>query len=396
MTERLYYTDSTLLDFEAKVTASGEHEGRHYVVLDRTAFYPTSGGQSFDTGRLGGVAIVDVIEDDAGEIRHLAETEIGPVGQSLLGLVDKERRFRNCRSHTGQHILSAAAAKLFGLETMSVHLGDEYGAIEFDTQSLSSDQVRQLETMANDVIADNIEIEMIFADASKLAALPLRKQSQREGRLRIVRIGDFDYVACGGTHCTTSGGVGLVKIIGTEKIRGRVMIKYLAGKLATADYAMRFDTTDNLSRTFTCHPSDLKAKIDKLSTDHRELRQRLVETQKQMLPALVGSLAEKAIVAGGMKLVVEATPDLELAMVTRLAALVGNETGGLVVLAAEGRLILAADSESGVHAGQLARKIAERCSLKGGGNERTAQLGGADMDDIDSYRNEIGRLLTNE
>jgi len=396
VTERLYYNDSTFLDFEAKVTAAGQHESLHYVVLDRSAFYPTSGGQPFDTGTLNGTTICDVIESDDGEIRHLSEAEIAPVGQSVVGQVDKERRYRNSRNHTGQHILSAAAHRLFDLETMSVHLGDEYAAIELDVESLSSDQVRHLETLANDVIADNVEIEIIFADTSQIATLPLRKPPKREGRLRIIRIGQFDYVACGGTHCTSSGGVGLVKIIGTEKIRSRLLVKYLAGKLATADYAQRFDTTDRLAKMFTCHPSDLVAKIDKLSAEQRELRQRLVETQKQMLPSLVQSLMDKVIETGAAKFVVEAASGLELPMVTRLAALAADETGGLVVLAAEDRLILATASQSGFHAGKLAREIAERCSLKGGGNERTAQLGGADMDAVASYRDEIRKLLTNE
>lgn len=396
MTERLYYNDAAVLDFEAGVTDSGRHAGRHYVALDRSAFYPTSGGQPFDTGQLNGVAICDVIESEDGEVWHLSESEIAPVGMSVIGTVDKERRFRNSRNHTGQHILSAAAHKLFGLETMSVHLGEEYAAVEFDTKSLSSEQIQQLENATNEVIADNVEIEIIFAEASKIGALPLRKPPQREGQLRIMRIGQFDYVACGGTHCTTSGGVGLVKIIGTEHIRGRVMIKYLAGKLALADYVERFEVTDSLSRSLTCHPTDLVAKIDKLNSELRNLRLRLADTQKQMLPGMVQSLLSKAVDAGPRKLIVEAVSGLELTLVTKLSMLAADEICGLVVLATEGRLILAAAADSGLHAGNLARRIAERCSLKGGGNERTAQLGGADKDAVESYRNEIGDLLTHE
>jgi len=396
LTERLYYNDSTLLDFEAKVMASGQHKDLYYVVLDRTAFYPTSGGQSFDTGTLNGAVICDVIDSDDGDIRHLSKSEIAPVGQSVIGLIDKERRYRNCRNHTGQHIISAAAHRLFDLETMSVHLGDEYAAVEFDTNSLSPDEVQQLETAANDIIADNVEIEIIFAEASKIATLPLRKPPKRNGHLRIIRIGQFDYVACGGTHCTTSGGIGLVKIIGTEKIRGRLLVKYLAGKLAVEDYTQRFNTTDHLARMFTCHHSDLVAKIDKLSVEHRELRQSLIETQKQMLPPLVQSLTNKVIETDAGKIVVEPIDGLELPMVTRLATLTADETGGLVVLVTEGRLLLATASQSGIHAGKLAKNMAERCSLKGGGNEGTAQLGGADMDAVALYRDEIRKLLTNE
>lgn len=396
MTERLYYNDSTILDFETKVVEVGEHQGRFYAVLDRSAFYPTSGGQSFDTGTINGVDIVDVIESESGEVWHLAESEIGAVGQSVIGTVNKQRRLGHCQMHTAQHILSAAFDKLFKLTTVSVHLGDEYGAIEFDTTSLTDAQVIEAEELASSIIADNVAIEPIFIDATEVATLPLRKPTDRTGKLRIIRIGQFDHVACGGTHCVTSGGVGLVKIIATEKIRGRIMIKFLAGRLAVSDYRTRFGVTDRLAKSFTCHPFDLGDKISKLSETNRRLRQELTEARKALLPIRSAELAATKTTVGRVTLVVAQLVDADVSAAGRLAAMVAGDIDGLVMLLVGTRLVLASGKETKLHAGELAKTMAARSDLKGGGNQNSAQLGGAVASNFDQYRISLESILINE
>ncbi len=393
MTERLYYLDPLLLDFEAKVVETGRRAEGFWTVLDRSAFYPTSGGQSHDTGTLNGIAVVDVVESDTGDVRHLSETEIGAVGQSVLGVVDKERRLHNCQNHTAQHILSAAFDRLYHLETMSVHLGEEYGAVELNTADLSNEQIHEVESLANNIILDNVEIEIIFAESTKMAGLPLRKPPQREGKLRIMRIGQFDYVACGGTHCTSSGGVGQVKITGVEKMRGRCLIKFLAGRRALDDYAMRFEVTDQLARQLTCHPSDLPSKVTRLTADTKDLKHTLAESQKELLPIRAARLVEKRAISGVRSFVVERADGVDSQALPKLAGLVAEEIKGLAVLLADNRLALATADGSGLKAGALARQLATACGLKGGGNDRQAQLGGATPDDFETYRKTIGGLL---
>ena len=376
MTERLYYTDPDLTEFEGTIVRTGRREDGYFAVLDRSAFYPTSGGQSHDNGTLNGEQINDVVEE-ADEVIHLSGADIGRVGTKVKGIVDKERRRRNCQSHTAQHIMSGACDRLYGFRTASVHLGDEYTAVELETATMSPAQLTAIETLANQVVAENVTVEIKFVDSNQAAALPFRKEPQRGGELRVIRIGEFDYSACGGTHCRTSGGVRLIKIIGCDRIRGRVVINFFAGDLAVADYQMRFDVTDTLAKAFTCHPTDLVAKIDKRTSENKELKSRLIDAQKELLPIRASQLAQKADTVGGVKVLFERVADLEPASASRLAGLVADEIGGLAVLAIESRLILATSPSSGLHAGNLARKIAERSGLKGGGNERVAQLGGA-------------------
>lgn len=392
MTERLYYTDADLMEFDATLVRTGRHKNGFFTVLDRSAFYPISGGQSHDVGTLNGVQVNEVFEEDD-EVWHLTGEEIGPVGQRVRGVVDRERRRRNCQSHTAQHIISAACARLYGFRTVSVHLGDQYSAVELETESVSPEQLTAIEEAANRVVGDNVEVEIRFVDASQAATLPLRKEPQREGELRVIRVGEFDYSACGGTHCRTSGGVGLVKIVGCDRIRGRVLVNFLAGDLAVADYRMRFGVTDSLARSFTCHPSDLVAKVEKLAAENREIKTRLIEAQKQLLPIRVTELTRKVRDSGHAKFVLEMVADLDPAMASRLAALVADEIGGLAVLATDGRIMLATAPASGLHAGNLAKEIAERSGLRGGGSECAGQLGGAVNENPEAFLEIIRSVL---
>ncbi len=396
MTERLYYKDADLLEFDATIVESGRVDSHAYVVLDRSAFYPTSGGQSHDTGFLNDKQVIDVIETEDSVVRHIMSDEIGPSGTRVHGAVDKNRRQRNRQNHTAQHILSAAFARLYGYRTMSVHLGEEYGAVELQVEAVSDEQLREVESAANQIIADNVLVEVMFVDSRQAESLPLRKESQREGELRIIRIGEFDYSACGGTHCSTSGGVGLVKIIGADKMRGRALVKYLAGHLAVADYARRFDITDALAKTFTCHYTDLSSKITKVQEESSHLRHQLIDAQKELLPIKAEHLSQNSIVCGRYKLVMERVSGVDSSAISCLAGMVADSAGGLAVLFVDDKILLAAAGGSGLHAGNLARQLSTQTGLKGGGNERAAQIGGVQEAQIAAIQDAVRTFLQNE
>jgi alanyl-tRNA synthetase len=396
VTERLYYTDSDILEFHATIVQTGRRGEHFYVALDRSAFYPTSGGQGHDTGRLNGVEVIDVVESEDGDVWHLVAAEPETVGSRVQGVVDKERRLRNRQNHTAQHILSAAFHRLYNYRTMSVHLGEEYGAVELQAETIPEEQLREIEKTANVIIGDNVPVEVMFVDGAQAAGLPLRKEPQREGELRVVRIGEYDYSACGGTHCRTSGGVGLIKIIGVDKMRGRALVKYLAGALAVRDYARRFDVTDVLARSFSCHPADLPGIVGKLQDDAAAVRRELAEAQKELLPIRAEQLSQNPIVCGRYKLVMDKPPGIDAAAGSRLAGMVADRIGGVAALIVDERLVLTAAAGSGLHAGNLIRKLASLTGLKGGGNERAAQLGGVTTDRAAAVQDELRTMLANE
>lgn len=385
MTERLYYTDPGLVEFEGRIVESRQEGEKHVTILDRSAFYPTSGGQQFDTGRLGSVPIVEVVESEKGDVLHISTEKVGEVGSTVQGAIDRERRQRHRRQHTAQHILSAVFARLFDLATESVHLGEEYGAIEFDTKSLSHGQLEQAEKRANEIVLDNHPVNILFVDSEDVVDLPLRRPPKRSGELRIIHIEECDYVACGGTHVGATAEVGPIKITGTEKIRGRTMVKFLSGRLALEDYATRFVVSDHLSRTLTCGVEDLPERFEKMSAEIRDLKQQIRSTQKQLLPVMASELVQKAQTQGNIRYVADAVSDLDASAAIQLAELVADEIDGLAVLYVEGRLVLGVSQSSGLHAGDMARSLSQASELKGGGNQVQAQLGGAAPERLNQY-----------
>ncbi len=393
MTERLYYRDPMLVEFNAVIVEVTERADTFTTVLDQSAFYPTSGGQPHDTGTINGIEIVDVTEGPNDQVCHISRQPVGGKGDRAHGIVDRDRRRMHCRLHTAQHVLSQAFMHLYEHETVSVHLGREYGAIELDTPTISDDRMQAAEQLAHDVIEANQPIHIMLVNGSEARRLPLRKPPQRQGMIRVIRIGDFDWSACGGTHCGSTSEVGLLKILGVEKMRGRALVKFLAGRQAWSDYRERFAATSQLTRKFTCHVNDLSDRIDKLAAENSQLRKQLTGLQKELLPAWVDRFAAEAEDCAGCPLVVTAVQAYDERIAGQLATRIADSVGGVALLYVSGRLMLAAGAESDIDAGRLARRFCEMTGLKGGGGRTLAQVGGASRDRLPSYRDVMVRLL---
>ena len=391
ITERLYYSDPTLLEFDGTVVSCVREGERVLTVLDRSAFYPTSGGQLRDTGTLNGVPVLEVTEGEDGEVIHISGEEIAGAGGSVHGVVDQSRRWKNRQMHTAQHILSQCFIALFQLETVSVHLGEEYGAVELGSSEVVTDQLEQAEQFANDIVARNLSVEILFVSPAEAAQLPLRKMPERDGVVRVIRIGDFDWSACGGTHCTSTAEVGLIKIIGMERVRSRALVKFLSGVQAIAEYHARFRATDALTRTLSCGVSDLATNIGKLQAEHKEMRRQIVDLQKELIPIRAARLALLAGRSGKFPLLVVEADGPDTAGL--LAAEVANQIQGLAAFVVEGKLLIAVSDQSGLHAGNIAREITGRTGLRGGGGPKAAQIGGADPGHLEQYRTIFAEII---
>lgn len=389
MTERLYYNEMGLLEFDARIRAVDERDGRFLTVLDRSAFYPTSGGQLHDTGTLNDVRIIDVIEDEQGEVFHISETPVGSIGSEVQGNIDHLRRRINRCNHTAQHILSSVLMSLFKLPTVSVHLGLDYGAVELEGGPLTDDMLRSIEEKANDIVLDNLPVHIMMVHEKDIEQVPLRRPPKKSGVLRVIRIGELDYSACGGTHCSSTGEVGPIKMTGQEKLRGHPLVKFLAGPLALADYQTRFTVTDQLSRAMTCHVGDLPARFEKLSAELSLLKQDLAAAQRALIPVKLNELASKRSEVNGRLVVVSVVTDIDPGNLGKLASEVAARIDGLVLLQQGQRLVLAVSENAQLHAGKLAKALAETSTVKGGGNQSLAQMGGA----VDGKLNEYWETL---
>lgn len=396
MSERLYYNDSYLLEFEGRITRVEEQEGRFCTRLDRSAFYPTSGGQMHDTGTLGEIAVVDVIELEDGSVGHITVKPVGNIGDEIRGFVDGKRRAAQRRQHSAQHILSRSFGNLFEAKTMSVHLGEEYASVEFDTDSLTPEQLAEGEAVANQIIHESLPIEIMFVDQTEAAKLPLRKIPDREGKIRIIKMGEFEWSACGGTHCRMTSEIGLIKIIGTERIRGRLSVRFLCGDLAIEDYQTRFNVTDSLSRSLTCHVEDLPEKFRKMQNESKQLRKEVTALSKQLLPIQAKELADQADNIGANRVLAMKLDSSQAANASVLATIVAGIINGPVMFAVENRLILGTAEPGKLTAGQIARQLCEKFGLRGGGGKTTAQIGSVDVDSFDLYKAFLCEIIANE
>src|SRR5712692_7572466 len=282
MTDRLYYNDPYLQAFDASVQRAADRDGRLAVTLDRTAFYPTSGGQPFDTGTLGPFRVVDVVDEDDGTITHIVEPSNpqSPIpnpfaGQSIRGLIDWPRRFDHMQQHTGQHVLSAAFERLFGARTVSFHLGAQASTIDL-ARELSAIEITVGEDGANAVVWEDRPVAIRYATAEEAAKLPLRKEPARGGTLRLIDIDNFDLSACGGTHVARTGGIGVIAVARWERFKGGQRLEFLCGGRALSRFHALRDQSAATVRLLSVLPEDIPATVERLQGELKDQKRSLV------------------------------------------------------------------------------------------------------------------------
>lgn len=372
MTDRLYHTDAALLRFDAAVHAVDA--GGHQVVLDRTAFYPTSGGQPHDTGTLGGVRVVDVTEnDDETVVHHLEAPLAARPGDAVAGAVDAARRHDHRQQHSGQHLISALAEDRFGWRTVSMHIGADGCTVDLEVAALGDEGLATLEAQVNEAVAAALPVSVSFEDAA--VASGLRKPSARGGTLRIVTIAGVDRNACGGTHVAHTAQIGLVRLLRTEAVRGGTRVAYLCGDRALRQARQSQAWLQQAARQLSAAPHEVPELVarqgERLQAQERELA-RLRET----LAAHEARQwhAEATPGADGVRRVVrhvEGAVKGHEALARAAAALSGCVL--LLLSPGTGGVLLAASADSGVDAGAALKGALTALGGRGGGTPRLAQ-----------------------
>jgi alanyl-tRNA synthetase len=368
-TERLYYTDSYLTRFTARVLETcGDSR---LVYLDRTAFYPTSGGQPHDLGTLGGAEVVDVI-DEGERIAHRLAQPL--TAQGVEGVVNWQRRFDHMQQHTGQHLVSAVAERLFAAKTTSVHFGPESSTVELALDSLAPGQLRDLETAANAAVTDNLPITVAFEEAEQ--AGELRRPTGRQGALRIVTIKDLDRSACGGTHVSATGEIGAILLRRVERIRKQIRVEFLCGMRAVRRAAADYEILAGIATGASAAIDELPALVEKWKTDLRARESASRELAAQLDRFLAAELRQSATrTAGGRRLVSWSSDSASVERVRTLAQEVTAEPLSVFVGTIESppTIILSIGSGSGLDAGGILKPLLGEFGGRGGGNSRLAQ-----------------------
>jgi alanyl-tRNA synthetase len=376
VTERLYYTDPYLAAFEATVAETVQTaDGRRAVVLDRTAFYPTSGGQPFDTGTLGDARVVDVVDDEDGRVLHVIE---GEAAGRASGAIDWSRRFDHMQQHTGQHVLSAAFDRLLGARTLSFHLGSASSTIDVDRE-VAAAEIARAEDQANAIVWEDRPVGIRFADAEEAARLPLRKESARSGRLRLIDIDRFDLSACGGTHVARTGAIGVILVASAERFRGGSRLEFVCGGRALRHSRLLRDAVAGSVRHLSVLPAELPEAIERLQIEHRDQRRRLKDFQGRVAAQQGLELAATAEPVGAVKLAAAALDGWDPAALKSVAAAIVRQADVVAVLVAGPapcQIVIARGASAHVDSAALLRRLTETFGGKGGGRPDLAQGGG--------------------
>jgi alanyl-tRNA synthetase len=393
MTTRLYYTDALLRSFDAIVVAAETTDGAVHVVLDQTAFYPTSGGQPFDTGTLGGARVSNVIDRDDGVIVHVVDQPLA-IGSRVAGTIDWERRFDHMQQHTGQHVLSAAFDRLLDARTESFHLGTSSASIDI-AREVSAAGIARVEAEANRVVWDDRPVSIRFVSAEEAAALPLRKEPARSGPLRLIDVAEFDLSACGGTHVARTGAIGVIAISGWERFRGGSRVEFLCGRRALARFDEWRDAFAHARRLLSVAPADLGATIERLQGDIKTLQRTVRGTQEQLAVHEARALLEQGHRVGDRLVIADAREGWDAAGLKALAAAAASgEPSAAIALfnrATPALAVIARGATGGIDAAAVLKAMVTRFGGKGGGKPDLAQGGGlvAGADELLDYARQL-------
>jgi alanyl-tRNA synthetase len=387
MTQRLYYSDSHLTEFEARVVSvSRSVDGRAAVALDRTAFYPTGGGQPSDTGTLGNARVVECVDEEGGGVLHVCEGEAPAEGQSVLGRVDWPRRLDHIQQHTGQHILSQSFVELYGAQTRSFRMTEDMCEIDVELSDPSDEKVERAVRRANEIIWNDRAVRVHLVTPEEAARMPLRKDSAREGELRVIEIEGFDFSPCGGTHAASTGEVGCVVARQWERAKGLVRVTFAAGVRALEDYARANRTARAAAALFSVGRDEAAEAAARLQDEHKQLQRRLRAVEDTAARAEARELYEEAVSSEKENsttttvVIARAFEGRDAESLRRLAAALAAHARAVALLGSvEGggaRLVFARSAEAPGDMNALMREACQTLGGRGGGRPDMAQGGG--------------------
>ena len=371
-TERLYYNDPYLLEFAANVVDTRNVAGRAGVVLDKTAFYPTSGGQPNDLGTINEVALIDCIEDEStGTVIHVLEREVNP--GAVHCRIDSGRRADHMQQHSGQHVLSQAFVELFNWPTLSFHLGAVHCTIDLPAEAVTREQCERAEELANRIIRDNRSVDVLYIAHEKIAEVGLRKPTERSGEIRVIDIAGYDRSACGGTHVRTTGEIGSVVITGIERAKKQTRVQFICG-----DRVIRYARSANraleaISQTISAPPLETAGAVRVLWDEHQQDRKRIEELESQLMDY---EAAQFPVEDG---LAIGAFTNRGIDKLKMIAIKICSKPGTVALLADEAdqlRVVFARSADSTIDVAALLKQTLERFGGRGGGRPNLAQGGG--------------------
>ncbi len=376
-----YFEDPLLLEFDAKVIdLVALPDGRMGAILDQTYFYPTGGGQAHDTGFIGDARVIDVWRDEStARVVHVLEgnLSLGPV----MARIDRQRRLSHMQHHTAQHLISACFEQLFGLETLSSNIhGDTPTTIDLPDVAIDEVMIAQVEALAHEIIFEDREVKTYFVNQTQAASVPFRRPPKVDGEVRVVEIANFDYSACGATHCPRTGMIGALKIVKVERQNQKARLHFVAGYQAVAYFHEIHTLTVALSEQMSTRPQDIFEAVQRQAEELKFTQRALKNLRLQQLGIEAQAMAGlgKHTPAGSIITGLFEGRDVdelqalakEFLVMPEAIALLGTRNAGKLTL------LIACGENVDVHAGDLLKQVLKPLGGRGGGSAQLAQGGG--------------------
>ncbi len=376
MTKRLYREDPYRTEFESQIIERLEIDGKTGLILEETLFYPTSGGQLHDTGLINDVKVIDVIEKDR-KIIHIVEKNI--IGESgITGKVDWNRRFDHMQQHTGQHILSQSLIRLFNTATVSSYLGNDFSTIDIEKESFSEVEANTAEIEANNWVFKNVLVNILYPDETEALNMPLRKTPPPGKRTRIVNIEGYDHSPCGGTHCSRTGEVGIIKILKWGRMRGNIRLDFYCGQRALADYRNKNCLINTIKSDFSVNEDGIIEKLTKLEEENKDLRKFNSELNLKLIDSKAVELYSEADSVNNVKIIHSVFEDLEIKNLQNIAKKIAENGDSVVILGSSGdkpSFVFLHSGNIDLNLQKILNNQREQFDIKGGGSSSMVQGG---------------------
>ncbi|CAH1195622.1 hypothetical protein PAECIP111891_00711 [Paenibacillus allorhizoplanae] len=390
MTKKLYYENAYLKEWQTTISQKIEREDGYYVLLEETAFYPHGGGQPCDAGEINGIPVSDVLlEED--EVLHKLERM--PEGTQANCKLEWQLRFDHMQQHSGQHLLSAVCRDLYEANTVSFHLGTDYCTIDVETLDLEPSKLAAIEIAVNCKIYENRAISSYFVTPEELAQLPLVKQPKVTKDIRIVEIKGVEYNACGGTHVSSTGEIGIIKLLKTEKQKGNTRIYFLCGFRALAEFNENVRILGALSGKFNTGKDEIIDRIEKWEQEHK-----LVQTDLAGLKEKLDEYLAQELLVESKDVIAHQFDDKSLKDMQNLATKVASKTDLpiLFISTSENKVVLAHNGQYAQACGAFFKAHLGSYNGKGGGSDKLAQAGFSSGEDaLAFYKFAIAQLKGN-
>ncbi|SKC79799.1 alanyl-tRNA editing protein [Maledivibacter halophilus] len=386
MAIKLFYKNTYIKEFNANIVHIVEKDDSFHVELNQTAFYPEGGGQPCDEGYIGDIKVSHVYEDK-NKIYHVLD-KLPSTLENIKCTINWEKRFDHMQQHLGQHILSAAFEKLYDANTIGFHLSPNTATIDVD-KVLSGEDIKKVEYFANQIVFNDLLVKVLYPTKEELESLPLRKMPTVTDDIRIVKLDDFDYSPCCGTHPNRSGEVGLIKIRKYEKYKSGLRIDFICGNRALMDYSIKNDITNSLSSRLSAKLDEILNIIDKDSEELQKIKKENKNLKEQIIKFEAAELMKTAKFEGNTKIIKNIFKHRNFNEVKLLSSILANNDTTVIIFAIDNKdkaqLIFNRSKDlDKIIMKDILNKCLPLIDGKGGGSPSTAQGGGTNTDNLEA------------